>query len=324
MLAGPLTWIAATLSISSPTASCEISLQVARASNCPEELWHGPVAQLLVDKARGFKISLVNVGANKGYQVAKFLQLFTRSLSVSNRAWHAALLRVASEKLRRPMTEHSMPCGGCKECNATDVKLRSHNLPVHVHAIEALPANAALLREMFDEMKVPATLHHFIASNVSGTAYTNFKWGHTGDELSLFQAYRFGPWIYPMPSMSLTDFATAQNLTHIYWLTIDTEGFDALVLEGTYDLLRAHAIDVLEFEYHGLGYWRPRGSQSRNIADVVRTLHRLGYACYWNGNSGKVARANGQHWCDKFEIRRWSNLVCSHLKEVINALDTFT
>ena len=95
-----------------------------------------------------------------------------------------------------------------------------------------------------------------------------------------------------------------------------------MILEGARALLAAHKVDVLEFEYHSKGMWsdfRPP-SDRRDLKAVLRWLHGAGYTCFWQGDSGALAQASGAAWCDAFEIRRHSNLVCSHLPTIVDAL----
>jgi len=88
-------------------------------------------------------------------------------------------------------------------------------------------------------------------------------------------------------------------------LSIDTEGSDALVLAGATQLLQSRRVRMLEFEYHSKGGWQRPGM----LHDVVNTLASFGYTCFWQGNSGRLAPL--LPWCDGFEFRKWSNIVCT-------------
>jgi hypothetical protein len=54
---------------------------------------------------------------------------------------------------------------------------------------------------------------------------------------------------------TVDDMMDKLRLQHLFLLKIDTEGFDILVLEGARKALTAHKIDVVLFEYHGIGLW---------------------------------------------------------------------
>ena len=60
-------------------------------------------------------------------------------------------------------------------------------------------------------------------------------------------------------------------------------------------MLRSRSIDVLEFEFIARGFWRRDHADQRPLSDVLRRLYRWGYLCYWQGDSGQLARANGDH-----------------------------
>ena len=115
-------------------------------------------------------------------------------------------------------------------------------------------------------------------------------------------------------------------LRRIHWLSIDAEGWDPLILEGARELLRTQRVDLLEFEYHSKGLWAaalPAGER-RDLKSALTQLHEFGYSCLWQGDKGGLAEASGSSWCDEYEIRSHSNLVCSwreDLKSVLRTLD---
>ena len=75
------------------------------------------------------------------------------------------------------------------------------------------------------------------------------------------------------------------------------------------------------------------------LKDVLSWLGGAGYECYWDGNTGTLARAIGhstgvyEHsashkaallpaWCEEFGMpQRWANLVCAHEPSVLAALE---
>ena len=123
-----------------------------------------------------------------------------------------------------------------------------------------------------------------------------------------------------MPSTTLDAHAQLTGLSHVHWLSVDAEGWDALIIEGAARLLRERRVDVLEFEYHAKGMWAAASRDRRNLKDVLASLSASGYTCFWQGDRGALAQASGARWCDDFEWRGHSNLVCSHLGPLISAL----
>ena len=117
-------------------------------------------------------------------------------------------------------------------------------------------------------------------------------------------------------------FLAERRLSRVHVLVVDTNGMDALVLEGAAATLAAKRVDLLTFEYHESFFWRAC-AECRSLRGVLRWLdQRLGYACYWQGQHGGVARASGPRcWQEGFEFRAWSNLVCTARADLIEVLD---
>ncbi|WIA35958.1 hypothetical protein OEZ86_004336 [Tetradesmus obliquus] len=89
------------------------------------------------------------------------------------------------------------------------------------------------------------------------------------------------------------------GLKRLFLLKIDTEGFDVLVLQGARKALASHKVDILQFEYHGIGVWGT--SPEFTLKAVVKDLELLGYICYFEGKL--LTRLTGC-WSDAFE--EWS------------------
>jgi len=128
----------------------------------------------------------------------------------------------------------------------------------------------------------------------------------------------------PVEATTLDDFLERRGIERVHVLEIDANGMDALVLEGAKHALGRRAIDLVTFEYHEAGFWgtpQACGGECRTLRGVLSWLEEAGYACYWQGAQGGVARASGRCWQEAFEFRRWSNLVCTHRAPLIEALE---
>lgn len=126
-----------------------------------------------------------------------------------------------------------------------------------------------------------------------------------------------------VPSTTIDAFMRRARIPHIHWLSVDAEGWDALILEGASGLLSGKHIDILEFEYHSKGMWATKQPEAdrRNLKDTLKSLQSNGYTCFWQGaERGALAEASGGRWCDSFEFREHSNLMCSHLEPLVVAL----
>lgn len=304
--------------------NCNASLLVAKRSGCPSSRWQDAIAPLL-HKQRlqqsGKPLTFVNVGANKGYNVAEFMQRYYHgsSLVKNSEAWHAELMRVGSSKRVRVR----YGCGLCNPCKAKPPHARLL-APVSIHAVEMVRLNAEALRQLFTSFRVPGHVHHLAMSNFSGVASyraaaaVGLEHYELGKDVTKYRSES-------VPCSTLDSFASTHldSVAGIDLLSIDCEGQDALVLEGAQELLRRRAIAVLEFEYIWRGYWRhDKGDDQRRLAAVLRSLEGHGYRCYWQGESGRLARASGPYWCDEFAFRVRANLVCSHRQDVLNTFDS--
>ena len=79
--------------------------------------------------------------------------------------------------------------------------------------------------------------------------------------------------------------------------------------------------------------WASSSGSGRSLHTTLDTLHRhAGFKCFWQGdakpaphgaNSSLVAVDSGAAWCEAYEFRGWSNLICAHTddRSVVTALD---
>lgn len=321
-----------------PTLHCNTSLFVAKHSGCPASRWQDAIAPLLVQQhslTSMQNLTFVNIGANKGYNVAEFLQRYHHRggrAAPSSEAWHTELMKAGTEQRLRVR----YGCGLCNACRSRPPRARQH-VAVNVHAVEMVKANARVLRRLFSAFSIPGTVHHLAMSNYSGVAryraapsigLEHYELGKDVDKyrservrcatLDEFAALHLG-WPRGTPPQ-----LPNRQLPLIDLLSVDVEGQDALVLEGATELLGAKAVAVLEFEFIGRGFWRSDHQDQRLLRDVLRKLESFGYRCFWQGESGTLAPASGPYWCDAFQFRIRSNLVCSHLPEVLREFDALT
>ena len=90
-----------------------------------------------------------------------------------------------------------------------------------------------------------------------------------------------------MDVVALDDFFAAHDLEKIYYVSIDTEGFDPLVLEGMRGAISRRQVSIVEFEVNTLGFWsRKRLIQAFAIFDASR------YSCFWAAAGFKGLRSS--------------------------------
>ena len=293
-------------------AQCNASLSIARRSGCPSGRWQDSIADVLVQRSIGnASLLFINVGANKGYNVAEFMQRFHRRGQLrSSEQWHAALLKGSKGQGRV-----RYGCGLCNACRARPPKSR-HHVHVEAHAIEMVDVNAKALQRLFTSFAVPGVVHHLAVSNYTGHAT------HRPAAAIGLEHYELGkgPATKRVPCTTLDSFAASRlgREQEVGLLSIDAEGQDALVLEGADALLAARRVAVLEFEFIARGFWRNDHPDQRRLKPTLTRLEAHGYRCFWQGENGVLAPASGPYWCDEFQFKVRSNLVCSHLPTVVN------
>ena len=272
---------------------------------------------------------MVNAGANRGWTVIDFLQRFWRG-APDNTAWLRALRANGLSDGGRPG-----PCGFCGQCKAPRPPL-TEAADVRVHAFELLATNARVLGGVANSSMLGGRVHvhHSAVGNATGRVFVPEDFDHfegresaearfsAGVQRTQGTHRRTGRYEHTLRMTTIDSFAAAHRIPVIHQLTVDTEGFDALVLEGAREMLTEHRIKLLEFEYHSAGYWG-LVEGSRSLESVLATLDKLGYTCFWQGGRRAplpLARASGSSWCRQFEFRRNSNLVCAHTPAVVKVL----
>ena len=143
---------------------------------------------------------------------------------------------------------------------------------------------------------------------------------------------------------SLDDFLdhtdNAELRQHLQHCSIDTEGWDPLVLEGFHKTLAARRVPTVAFEYIARGYWRhpmmrlsPRSRaartpacgeggqfppmEQRRLGEVLERLTSFGYACFFQVAGGGLVPASVPCWHPRYANVGWANLLCAHEPRVV-------
>ena len=317
---------------------CDSTFRLAEHSACPSDAWLDSIAPMLARP----QMAYLNVGANKGFNINSFLQRFQRGWTVTAAQWHAAVLQAAN-------TTDCNADAGCVPASATDpnfnAQFEGKTLPalcgvcaacrqpvppyigtadVGVLAVEMQPATHRVLARNFERFRIVGSAVLGAASNRSGSATTWAVRPGTEDlGIGQWGSYRKRerPPAHDVEVRMMTvDALIAELRPHwdvVDMLSIDTEGYDDLVLRGAAATLAKTRI--VEFEYHSVGVW-----PSTSLWDTVRSLHaHWGFRCYWQGN----ARHNGslillEEACTKSLTKHfWSNVVCARDSAVLRVFD---
>ena len=292
-------------------------------------------------------IVFLNIGANKGFAVAQMMQQFTLKPGFNNQDWLTAMgdylmetYGVKQESLANFLPDY---CGACRACkdHVTLMPNVTRSMELDVHAFEIAQPNARWLRWVFARFGIHASVVRAAATNETGRVKIPYGEGIAdfGDERSAvrstgasmkqhgknadcpncrqFRCYEEGTcWNY-LSGIALDDYIGQEGLHRIHLLSIDTEGHDALVLEGLRNSLSKGVVDVIEFEFNvQLGSWNPRSTQRRTLHSMVLMLEANGYGCFWQSGDGCISPVSGECWKGSFERVGWSNLVCGRGKRV--------
>ena len=323
------------------TESCVRGLRVALNSECPSGAWLDAIGPMVAQKQMLF----LNIGANKGYAVADFMMRFApgdesayETCNVTYDGWHKQLQVLAKGKMERPKLEVAKLCGACSDCTKSRPPAVPHRhaerSKIRVLAVELLQSNARRLESLFKHFGVAGEVIHAAASNATGVARISDNEGKNDEVNSVVDgASSDTSSLTELPLVSVDAVLNERRISRVDLLTIDTEGHDALVLEGAMEALRSRRVRLVEFEYHGCGMWASSSGSGRSLRTTLDTLHRhAGFRCFWQGdarpapyggNSSLVTVDAGGAWCEAYEFRGWSNLICAHTDDrpVITALD---
>lgn len=332
----------ATASHCETAAQRQAALHLAKLSRCPRDHWHAAIEARLASPS----MTMLVVGANKGYGVLELLQRYTAT-NLSGVDWQ--------QQLQSGHAKCGRCCGICNDCRASLTRgLLPHAqramAAVRVHAFEVLPTNVAMLRAATARFGLDAQVevHAQAVSNSSADMELGgqFGWrnsnqpGYECAMPSFRSAARQAPagaaarqkrmqrreggtkgsGTIALQATTIDAFVAARRVERVHVLEVDANGMDALVLEGAAQTLAARRVDVVAFEYHGIGFYGTCG-ECRSLRGMLVRLEALGYACYWQGAHGGVARASGRCWQDAFEFWGWSNLVCTHRADLRQVLE---
>ena len=291
---------------------------------------------------------LVNVGANKGYAAgaanvplthpkfslthqdsqtltltryaaAEFLAIWSQH-NVNSKLWHHALIKYARGSVeeqrsaaRTGKKRHGFlsqqACGACRACKVSTPSPHQRSGGT-VHMLELLESNRALLHNLTAATGISdiAKVHDLAASNVTHRVYA--PRAYAGMEmLAAVEGTKKRP--ANQEAISLDDLFERQALSEAYLVSIDTEGSDALVLEGMQQLLQQGRVAFLEFEVgKNKGYWQEKHPERRRLDATISRLLEFGYFCFFEAGS-QLAPISSPCWSDALSSPPWANVLCA-------------
>lgn len=252
---------------------------------------------------------MLNIGANKGYNLVEFLQRYTATpTNLTHAHWYALLM------------EHGCAaqcCGVCALCRAARIKQQA-NAEVQLHAFELQPANAQLLRTLVSKVGLPVSVHSTAVSNVSGTVFTATDVKPGSESIGIARRQGASRNTVARPVTTVDAWMAAHAISRAHFVSIDTEGEDPLVMYGMERALSQQRIDVLEFEYNRK--WKAVLRSARPMKPVIDWLYSHKYVCFWQSNKGPLAQLSGSCYVEetrnRFGFAR-SNAVCTYRADII-------
>ena len=158
---------------------------------------------------------MLNIGANKGYNLVEFLQRYSRtSDNLTHAKWYSLLM------------EHGCAaqcCGVCSLCRASRIK-RQASAKVHLHAFELQPSNARMLEELVKCMGLPVSVHSTAVSNSSGTVFTVNDVKPGSESIGISRRPGKARHYAARPVTTVDTFMGNHGLSRAHFVSIDTEG----------------------------------------------------------------------------------------------------
>lgn len=169
-----------------------------------------------------------------------------------------------------------------------------------IHAFEPIPDLYETLKEI--------DINHYYPHNIAlskDNGISTFFYYPDANELSsihyrpIMQSFADDPINLTVITENLDHFCQSNNIFHINFIKIDTEGNEFNVLLGASHLLKNHAIDALQFEYGGTYL-----DAHITLKQVYSYLVSMGYKIY-RIEQNCLTYIPG--WNDVFEDNRYSN-----------------
>jgi FkbM family methyltransferase len=242
----------------------------------------------------------VDVGANKGYVIAGWLETL---LGPDRTPFTPHNLGVSIYTHNTVKEGYLNLCGGCTECIDPPVHVpQAHRASkVKVYAFEPSVANFKWLSFFYNDSTV-VNVTNAAVSHTPSTAY--FPDGVLGKETGKVSSVPVDGYV-PVKIVSLDAFLGSSNIKHVDILCTDAEGFDQEVAKGARQLLEEGRVGIYQFEMY----------RAEDYKSIFERLYRWGYVCYYftearRGSAPWLIRISGC-WQDYFQnLIGWVNGLC--------------
>lgn len=274
-------------------------------TNCPMAKWVDEMVR--TDPSPGKTI--VSIGCNKGNDAIRFMELWDLSVEKfwSQTSWEKNMAKnIPYMYACAPQTEYVTARMLKQSVLAEDIS----GTPTGV-CVEPMPNNVHVLKATSAKLGYRADTPHGSFHIVQAAVVAKASHGQTlpfpnlkaGWERAHLNDHDPDVDHVQVPAKTADMIINDLALDRIDILSIDTEGYDAEVLQGAKEALQKAR--YLEFEVHR--DWAPWMSTS--LKSVIDNLDQHGFTCYWAGNNGKLTDIKAC-WDDDFETGIWANAAC--------------
>lgn len=256
---------------------------------------------------------MINVGANKGYDVRDLYARYGGGQIPSGEQW-------LKELKRNNVTEQ--PCGACGACGNRITRTAGRRGVETVVAAEAEPQNAAVLRRIFAKFNLSArgaeVLHAVVGDGADPGVADVAVAKNVGDERGGVVRDAAAGAVVAVPTTTIDRIVRERRLRVVDWCIIDAEGYDHAILRGAVESIRARRLRVIAFEYGD--QWCKPGPQGwcEPLQPTIAFLAAHKYRCWWLGNRGRLAPVSAS--CPDISTRRWSNIACVSEGRLVRAM----
>lgn len=283
-------------------------------SHCPSDSWLEAIAKC--DPNR--QTVLINIGVNKGYNFANWINVFAKNTKITPLTWYHCLQKAAPEvnySFIDPWTKETPMCGVCRDCRTqfSRLKFRDTRRNLTLIGVDISPSNIELVKNAIKLMNVShsldgITMNLILAGGSDFVGNISIDCGSSiGSEVCALDR---GRRLHTIPLLTgdkiisdLRETLGTSSEISVDIMQIDTEGHDPLVLLGLKESLIKKRIKIVIFEYHGKGFW-----SLYNLSSFVEVFDNFHYDCFFMGQNRLWKLTDCWHL--NYEFHEWSNVMC--------------
>jgi hypothetical protein len=316
-------------------------------SNCPKENWIEDFANYEINTGvRGHVF--MNIGFNKGYNFAIFLNLFAPWTGVTPQTWHNSLNKhiIKSD----PICGN---CGCCEDCTTVFNNVSKLQYSPHEHhkllfvGVDLNMYNLNMVDNLINDVKSSSTQNlkgvDFFAVHAAGGERSDVikipKCDSTNEQCRIPDIKRgFAEETVSIPVVTVDELIlelTSKNVSANKFIPFNLHDehksyhSKSAAVEGP----QIPIVDILIIDTEGHDPLVIKGAQkliesgrgrciifeyhilqpwgSTKLEDVVHYFDSFNYNCYFEGNS-RLWPLSGAFWSSFYEFHTWSNVMCVH------------